>query len=364
MDLLRNLFKENQSGTPLRAGEPRPAVVVNPAQEEPSPAAGDPVQREITEYIAVLKTGQRTWSLLGDPKERARKRLRIIGEPAVEPLIAAMRECRGFPLALLIASLAESGDPRAVDPLLAALSDSDEEVREAAAAALGKLGDRRAVEPLLAALSDNSQAVREAATWSLGAMGAERTEEPLLARLVKSDGTSLYDMVRSERKVDEESPILLKGTEALVYRGADGRTGRDDWAGRWILVVPTKCTVRKEWVFTLSPEQHPDRFIFEMLLEAEKRLLKLPLEGRLYRLMTAGQAQSFDYNRPIIIQDYAYLFVDNLDQRWHLRIPVDETSERDFAIPARVLTEDRLEETVLKVISSVGMSMMEASRNQ
>ncbi len=263
------------------------------------------------------------------------------------------------PRSLLVRSLGDSGDPRAVEPLLAALVDRDGEVREAAASALGRLGDKRAVEPLLAALSDESQGVREAAAWALGAMGAEQAEEPLLAQLEQSDGTSLYELIHSDQEFDGESPVLLQGTDALVRRAAQGRSiPADAWAGRSILVVPTGCRVRREWIFTLDPDEDPDRSVFRLLQEAEKRRLQIPLEGKLYPLMTSGQAPDYDYNRPIIIKDYAYLFMDDAGQRWHLRVPVDKGGEHDFPLPLHVLTEDKLEETVLELISSVGVSLM------
>ena len=56
----------------------------------------------------------------------------------------------------------------AVEPLLAALRDKDEDVRKNAALALGYIKDPRAVEPLLAALKDKDKEVRGIAALSLG----------------------------------------------------------------------------------------------------------------------------------------------------------------------------------------------------
>jgi HEAT repeat protein len=64
---------------------------------------------------------------------------------------------------------ADLGAP-AVEPLLAALKDKDEQVREGAAGALGRIGHPSVVEPLLAALSDKSSTVRRAVAEGLVSM--------------------------------------------------------------------------------------------------------------------------------------------------------------------------------------------------
>jgi HEAT repeat protein len=115
-----------------------------------------------------------------------------IGAPAVEPLIAALKDGdsdvreaaagalgkigwkpeKGEAEALyLIAQgkwdeCVKIGAP-AVEPLIAALKDGDSGVREAVAKALGAIGDARAVEPLIAALKDGEPGVRKAAAEAL-----------------------------------------------------------------------------------------------------------------------------------------------------------------------------------------------------
>ena len=78
-----------------------------------------------------------------------------------------------------IESLVEIGEP-AVEPLIQALKDEDSFVREGAAEALGKIGDKRAVEPLINALKDEDRDVREAAAEALGEIGDKRAVEPLI----------------------------------------------------------------------------------------------------------------------------------------------------------------------------------------
>jgi hypothetical protein len=75
----------------------------------------------------------------------------------------------------------------AVEPLIAALKDSDDKVRRSAAEALGKIGDSCAVEPLIAALKDSDYEVRWQAREALGKMGDPRAVEPLVVALKDSD---------------------------------------------------------------------------------------------------------------------------------------------------------------------------------
>jgi len=65
-----------------------------------------------------------------------------------------------------IKSLQRIGEP-AVEPLIAALTDQNWQVREIAVKALGKIGDPRAKEPLLQARQDQSPVVRNEAKYAL-----------------------------------------------------------------------------------------------------------------------------------------------------------------------------------------------------
>jgi len=130
-----------------------------------------------------------------DVRERAAKTLVKIGEPAVEPLIQALKDedryvREGAAEALgkmgwkpgddtekvyyLIAKrkwseLPKLGEP-AVEPLIQALKDEDRRVQLGAAKALGEIGDERAVEPLIQTLKDKTywypvDPLREAVRW-------------------------------------------------------------------------------------------------------------------------------------------------------------------------------------------------------
>jgi HEAT repeat protein len=132
--------------------------------------------------IATLKDENR------DVRRAAAEMLGKIGDVrAVEPLITAIKDsARGVCQAAIEAldklgwqpdrseagavywiekrqwdKCVEVGAP-AVEPLIATLKDVDAGVRKAAAEVLGKIGDVRAVEPLITAIKDSARSVRQA----------------------------------------------------------------------------------------------------------------------------------------------------------------------------------------------------------
>lgn len=96
-----------------------------------------------------------------------------IGEPAVEPLIQALREEDPAVRSEAARVLWEIGDARAVEPLIQALKDEDRWVRYWATWAVGKMGDERASEPLTQLLEDEAWEVRKAAEKALEAIKAK-----------------------------------------------------------------------------------------------------------------------------------------------------------------------------------------------
>ena len=100
-----------------------------------------------------------------------------IGEPAVEPLIAVLKDSDENVRNLAIVSLGDIGDARAVEPLIAVLKDSDANVRNLAIVSLGDIGDARAVEPLIHALKDSNKKVRSFAAKTLKKIGGEKAEK-------------------------------------------------------------------------------------------------------------------------------------------------------------------------------------------
>lgn len=121
-------------------------------------------------------------------RDRMFFKLRIIGEPSVEPLISTMahddpqvREYAAFTLSFL-------DDPRAVDPLLNLFANDPEVgVRTQAARALGRMEEERAIDPLIAALADSLSAIRQDAAYALGLIGDPRARPALKALEGDSD---------------------------------------------------------------------------------------------------------------------------------------------------------------------------------
>ncbi len=107
---------------------------------------------------------------------------KVLGEirdiRAVGPLIEALRiktRLRGAEGSAAQA-LTDIGEP-AVEPLIAVLKDSDENVRIMAIVSLGDIGDARAVEPLIHALKDSNKKVRSFAAKALKKIGGEKAEK-------------------------------------------------------------------------------------------------------------------------------------------------------------------------------------------
>jgi len=119
-------------------------------------------------------------------RHRAAEELVKIGAPAVEPLIAALKDPDSPVRVGAVGVLGNIKDPRAVEPLMAALKDPDSGARGGAAVALGKIKDPRAVEPLMAALKDMDSGVRGGAVEALGEIGPPAAE-PLIAALKDPD---------------------------------------------------------------------------------------------------------------------------------------------------------------------------------
>lgn len=97
---------------------------------------------------------------------------------AVKPLVEAMRiKTRlGGAEGSAAQALTEIGEP-AVEPLIAVLKESDEKVRRLAAISLGDISDIRAVEALIDALKDSSKKVRGDAAKALKKIGGEKAEK-------------------------------------------------------------------------------------------------------------------------------------------------------------------------------------------
>jgi HEAT repeat protein len=182
----------------------REASAVRRAAARALGQVGDP--RAVEPLIATLEH----WGD-ADVRKAAAEALVKIGAPAVEPLIAALKDEVEWVRKAAAWALVKIGAP-AVEPLIAALKDGDKGVRRAAAEVLDELKwqpgcdeagayywttkrqwnecvkiGAPAVEPLSAALKDWDADVRRAAAWALGQIGDARAVEPLSVALRDAD---------------------------------------------------------------------------------------------------------------------------------------------------------------------------------
>lgn len=112
--------------------------------------------------------------------------LENIGAPAVAPLIALQKDENINVRKAAAAALAEIKDARAVVPLIVALKDKNGGIQWEAAKALGNIG-APAVEPLIAVLSDKNIDVRRPAVSALSKTKDMRAVEPLIVALADKD---------------------------------------------------------------------------------------------------------------------------------------------------------------------------------
>jgi len=133
-----------------------------------------------------------------------------IGEPAVEPLIDALKNENIDIRQRAAFALGNIGDKRAVEPLIEALND--ELVRSNAATALGKIGDARAVEPLIEAFKDEYEKVQQKVSGAIDVTGAiaeigEPAVEPLIATLKNENSQVRNIAVDTLIKIGDTSAI-------------------------------------------------------------------------------------------------------------------------------------------------------------
>jgi HEAT repeat protein len=143
----------------------------------------------------------------------ARNALIIIGKPAVERLIVALK-VKNLQMRLHAAeALRQIGDKTAAGAFIAALRDRSPKVRELAAWALGGLQDNRAVTPLIGCLNDEHK-VRVRAIEALGKLRDSRAVEPLIVLLqdknseLRRRAAQSLGMIGDNRAVESLIPLL------------------------------------------------------------------------------------------------------------------------------------------------------------
>lgn len=129
--------------------------------------------QDMEELTAALESDD--WDLLRE----AIRALSRLGPDAIEPLAVIATDGEHFYRYEAKLALGNIKDPRAVEPLLqASLNEKAWPTRGGSASALAGIGDP-AVEPLIAALNHQQSRIRETAAEALGAIGDQRSIEPL-----------------------------------------------------------------------------------------------------------------------------------------------------------------------------------------
>lgn len=158
---------------------------------------------EIARLIAIV-TGER---VLWQVREQAAERLIALGEPAVLPLIQALTQGPvGLGRELLIRALGRLQDWPAVEPLVAALREKNPHVRQEAATALGLIGDPRSVGPLIESFRVESGDIEDITAWQDAARALARIGGPAVGPLIAA-------------LLDENSTVRASSADALGQLG-------------------------------------------------------------------------------------------------------------------------------------------------
>ena len=150
-----------------------------------------------------------------------------IGKPAVNPLIADLKDKEPLVRSQAVQALGVIGDPRAVEPLIVVLNDKDPLIQRQTIKALGRIKDQRAVGPLIAVLidSDRKPHVRMSAAEFLGIIGDDSAVDSLIAALddshweVRAHAAEALGRIKDPRAVE---PLIetLKDQDATVRGNA------------------------------------------------------------------------------------------------------------------------------------------------
>ncbi len=134
--------------------------------------------------LGQIKAENAAESLIGALKDESwlvrlnsREALLQIGEPAVERLIAALKDKNSRARWQAACVLGRIKTEKAIEPLIKALADADWMVRDEAAVALTKIDSEKVIEPLSDALKNKAGHVREQAAWILNQIKSNRVTE-------------------------------------------------------------------------------------------------------------------------------------------------------------------------------------------
>jgi len=134
--------------------------------------------------LGQIKAENAAESLIGALKDESwlvrlnsREALLQIGEPAVERLIAALKDKNSRARWQAACVLGRIESENAIKPLIKALADADWMVRDETAVALTKINSEKVIEPLTDALKNKAGHVRVQAAWILDQIKSNRVTE-------------------------------------------------------------------------------------------------------------------------------------------------------------------------------------------
>ncbi|MBN1138300.1 MAG: HEAT repeat domain-containing protein [Anaerolineae bacterium] len=228
MKLFDRIFGKGKS----KPGASKPKASKPGAREAPKQG-----QNQVQEWVAALaaedaRTGQ-----------DAMDKLWRIGEPAVEPLIAALQSDKGNVQFRAARTLGDIGDARAIEPLIQLYEATE---NTGAALALGKFGDPHAI-PTLVKLLDIQNWIGEVKK-SLVAYGSAAVE-PIMASLQEKQGPEYTsakanhiavlgaigdpraaDVLKAQATPDKEARLREVAIEALAKLGVPIEVSPDEIA--------------------------------------------------------------------------------------------------------------------------------------
>jgi HEAT repeat protein/protein-S-isoprenylcysteine O-methyltransferase Ste14 len=135
-------------------------------------------EQHIQKLVMVIKEA----SNRGD-KRKAAASLAAIGEPAVESIIALLKDDNLYVRWYTANVAGRVRSEKIVQQLIDLLHDEERNVRRAAAGSLGRTGSEQAVQPLIEALQDQERGLAISAARALGYIGSREAIMPLIEAL-------------------------------------------------------------------------------------------------------------------------------------------------------------------------------------
>jgi len=157
-----------------------------------------------------------------------------IGEPAVKPLIAVLKDkkSKDDKRRGAASALGQIGEARAVGPLISVLDSDTETARIEAAKSLGQIGDVRAIEPLASFLKEETVPwIRETAVEALAQIDNLQALKPLTEFFQESPDSWVLELADNLGKTYDKEPkkapfkelfwVLKSRWDHLVEMGAE-----------------------------------------------------------------------------------------------------------------------------------------------